>query len=106
VRSAQPCQGVRACVSFPSLPPTFLLSSHSPPFHNHSTTDKPESLSAQVFITFTVSKTGATRLSAAPTFYSPEKVQADVKVSDATAAILARPLKPKAQKKKKDAKAE
>ncbi|GAA5875468.1 hypothetical protein JCM8547_001676, partial [Rhodosporidiobolus lusitaniae] len=66
-----------------------------------ATTDKPESLSAQVFITFTVTKTGAARLSLAPTFYSADKVQGDVKVSDETAATLARPLKAKAQKKKK-----
>ncbi|GAA5884474.1 hypothetical protein JCM6882_005266 [Rhodosporidiobolus microsporus] len=66
-----------------------------------ATTDKPENLSAQIFLTFAVTKTGAARLSLAPSYYSAEKVQADVKVSDATAAVLARPLKPKAQKKKK-----
>lgn len=65
-----------------------------------STTDKPESLSAQVFVTFVVTKTGVTRLSATPTFYSPEKVKSDVQLADATKEVLARPLKPKAQKKK------
>lgn len=48
-----------------------------------------------------MTKTGATRLSLSPSYYSADKVQADVKVSDAVAATLARPLKPKAQKKKK-----
>ncbi|GAA5829407.1 hypothetical protein JCM11251_005037 [Rhodosporidiobolus azoricus] len=66
-----------------------------------ATTDKPEALSAQVFITFAVTKTGAARLSLSPSYYSAEKVQSDVKVSDEVAATLARPLKPKAQKKKK-----
>lgn len=65
-----------------------------------STTDKPEALSAQVFVTFVVTKTGVARLSAAPSFYSADKVKADVQVSDAVKETLARPLKPKAQKKK------
>ncbi|GAA6037970.1 hypothetical protein JCM8097_009515 [Rhodosporidiobolus ruineniae] len=68
-----------------------------------TTTDKPESLSASVFITFAVTKTGATRLSLAPSFYSADKVKADVKVSEALQAELARSLKPKAAKKKKSA---
>lgn len=65
-----------------------------------STTDKPESLSAQVFVTFVVTKSGVARLSAVPSFYSAEKVKGDVQVSDAVKETLARPLKPKAQKKK------
>ncbi|GAA5899218.1 hypothetical protein JCM8208_001588 [Rhodotorula glutinis] len=67
------------------------------------TTEKPENLSAQVFITFTVTKTGAARLSAAPTFYSADKVKSDVELSDKTKETLARPLKAKPQKKKKAA---
>ncbi|GAA6019486.1 hypothetical protein JCM10207_001405 [Rhodosporidiobolus poonsookiae] len=66
-----------------------------------ATTDKPENLSAQVYITFAVTKTGVARLSLAPTFYSADKVQGDVQVSDAVKETLARPLKPKAVKKKK-----
>lgn len=69
----------------------------------HSTTEKPENLAAQVFITFTVTKTGAARLSSAPVFYAADKVQSDVQLSDAVKETLARPLKPKAQKKKKAA---
>ncbi|BGP14540.1 hypothetical protein JCM10213_001888 [Rhodosporidiobolus nylandii] len=65
------------------------------------TTDKPDNLSASVFITFAVTKTGATRLSLAPTYYSAEKVQADVQVSDALKQEISRPLKPKAAKKAK-----
>lgn len=68
-----------------------------------STTEKAENLAAQVFLTFTVTKTGAARLSAAPSFYSADKVQSDVQVSDAIKETLARPLKPKVQKKKKEA---
>lgn len=73
-------------------------------FPLRSTTDKPEALSAQVFVTFVVTKTGVARLSAAPSFYSADKVKADVQVSDAVKETLARPLKPKAQKKKTAAK--
>lgn len=78
---------------------------HTPPCLC-STTEKPENLSAQVFITFTVTKTGAARLSAAPVFYSADKVKSDVELSDKTKETLARPLKAKAQKKKKAAPAE
>ncbi|BGP38573.1 hypothetical protein JCM10450v2_002522 [Rhodotorula kratochvilovae] len=67
------------------------------------TTEKPENLSAQVFITFTVTKTGAARLSSAPVFYAADKVQSDVELSDKTKETLARPLKAKPQKKKKAA---
>ncbi|GAA5967151.1 hypothetical protein JCM11641_000456 [Rhodosporidiobolus odoratus] len=66
-----------------------------------ATTDKPENLSASVFITFTVTKTGAARLSLAPSFYSTDKVKSDVELSDALKQELARPLKPKTVKKKK-----
>lgn len=70
-----------------------------------STTEKAENLAAQVFVTFAVTKTGAARLSGAPSFYSADKVQSDVQVSDAIKETLARPLKPKAPKKKKDGEA-
>jgi len=63
----------------------------------HSTTDK---LSAQAFLTFTVTKTGAARLSLAPTYFSEERVKSDVTISDALKATLAKPLKAKPAKKK------
>lgn len=70
----------------------------SPPsLHAHSTTDK---LSAQAFLTFTVTKTGAARLSLAPTYFSEERVKSDVTISDALKATLAKPLKAKPAKKK------
>ena len=66
------------------------------------TCDRPQDLSAQVFLTFAVTKTGAVRLSAAPTFFSPETVKSDVEIKDEeTKATLARSLKPKAPKKAK-----
>ncbi|GAA5949872.1 hypothetical protein JCM21900_004233 [Sporobolomyces salmonicolor] len=64
------------------------------------TTDKPTDLSAQIFLTFAVAKTGATRISLPPSFYSADKVQSEVAVSDAVKQTLAKPLKAKAQKKK------
>lgn len=69
----------------------------------HSTTEKPTDLSAQVFLTFAVTKTGAARLSLAPTYYTPERVKSEVEVSDEIKAILAKPLKAKAPKKKNKA---
>lgn len=55
-----------------------------------------------MFLTFAVTKTGAVRLSAAPTFFTPETVQSEVVIKDEeTKATLGRPLKPKAIKKKK-----
>ncbi|CEQ41908.1 SPOSA6832_03645, partial [Sporobolomyces salmonicolor] len=66
----------------------------------NSTTDKPTDLSAQIFLTFAVTKTGATRISLPPSFYSADKVQSEVAVSDAVKQTLAKPLKAKAQKKK------
>ncbi|GAA5868506.1 hypothetical protein JCM1840_007022 [Sporobolomyces johnsonii] len=65
-----------------------------------TTTDKPTDLSAQIFLTFAVTKTGATRISLPPSFYSADKVQSEVAVSDAVKQTLAKPLKAKAQKKK------
>ena len=67
----------------------------------NSTTDKPTDLSAQVFLTFAVTKTGAARLSLAPTYYSEEKVKSDVKLSDELKAQISKPLKAKPAKKKK-----
>ncbi|GAA5838976.1 hypothetical protein JCM3766R1_004546 [Sporobolomyces carnicolor] len=64
------------------------------------TTDKPTDLSAQIFVTFAVTKTGATRISLPPTYYSAEKVKSEVQLSDATKATLAKSLKAKPQKKK------
>lgn len=59
-------------------------------------------LSAQVFVTFVVTKTGAVRLSAAPSYFSPERVQSAVEIkSEEIKALLARPLKAKPVKKAK-----
>lgn len=73
--------------------------------HVYRTTDRATDLSAQIFLTFTVTKTGAVRLSAQPTFFTPERVQCDVEITDEEVkAILARPLKAKVAKKPKAAK--
>ncbi|KAK4704218.1 hypothetical protein P7C70_g1994, partial [Phenoliferia sp. Uapishka_3] len=67
-------------------------------------TDMKTDLSAQIFLTFAVTKTGAVRLSAAPSYYSPERVQSPVEIKDEeTKALLARPLKAKPVKKAKAA---
>ncbi|GAA5869369.1 hypothetical protein JCM16303_000445 [Sporobolomyces ruberrimus] len=66
-----------------------------------TTTDKATDLTAQIFLTFAVTKTGATRISLPPTYYSAEKVKSEVQLSEATKATLAKSLKPKTQKKKK-----
>lgn len=47
-----------------------------------------------------MTKTGATRISLPPTYYSAEKVKSEVQLSDATKATLAKSLKAKPQKKK------
>ncbi|GAA6061054.1 hypothetical protein JCM10212_000097 [Sporobolomyces blumeae] len=65
------------------------------------TTDKPTDLAATAFVTFAVTKTGVTRISLPPSFYSADKVKSQVDVSEATKATLAKSLKPKAPKKKK-----
>lgn len=66
------------------------------------TCDKPTELSAQAFITFAVSKTGAVRLSPSPTFFKPENVKSTVEIkNEELKALLARPLKIKAVKEKK-----
>jgi hypothetical protein len=68
----------------------------------NSTTDRATDLSAQIFLTFAVTKTGAVRLSAAPTYYNTELVKSSVVLKDEeVVAILARPLKAKVVKKKK-----
>ena len=41
------------------------------------------------------------RLSAAPTYFSPEKVKSSVELSEEVKAVLAKPLKAKAAKAKK-----
>lgn len=72
-------------------------------FHS-SSTDRATDLSAQVFLTFAVTATGAVRLSAAPTYYTPERVASTVEIkNEETKAVLARPLKAKVVKKKKAA---
>ena len=55
----------------------------------------PTDLTAQVHLTFAVTKSGAIRLSLPPSYYSPELVKPDTEIkSDEAKAILARPLKP------------
>lgn len=86
----------------PSFPNAFLPPGCLAPLPLDSTTDRPTDLSAQIFLTFAVTKTGAVRLSAAPTFFTPERVQSSVEIKDAdTKALLARPLKAKPVKKPK-----
>lgn len=56
---------------------------------------KPEDLTAQVHLTFAVTKTGAVRLSTPPVFYSNETVKPDHEIkSEEAKALLSRPLKP------------
>ncbi|KAM0754332.1 Creatinase/aminopeptidase [Meredithblackwellia eburnea MCA 4105] len=73
-----------------------------------ATTDRPTDLSAQVFVTFNVTKTGAVRLSPTPTFFTAEgKVKSAVEIKDEELkALLAKPLKAKPAKKKKAANGE
>lgn len=56
-----------------------------------------------MFLTFAVTKSGATRLSLAPTFYSADKVKSDVEVSEEVKALINKPLKAKKAKKDKAA---
>jgi len=71
-----------------------------------STCDKPTDLTANIFLTFAVTKTGATRISLPPTYYSAEKVKSEVQLSEETKSTLAKSLKAKVQKKKKTPAAE
>ncbi|KAG0144098.1 hypothetical protein CROQUDRAFT_47766 [Cronartium quercuum f. sp. fusiforme G11] len=68
-----------------------------------STTSDSKDFTAQYFVTFVVTKTGASRITPVPTFYtgnSSELVKSEVKVQDEElAALLARGLKPKKFKK-------
>lgn len=84
------------------LPPSSFYTANVPDAHFDRTTDRTTDLSAQVFLTFAVTKTGAVRLSAAPTYFSEERVKSEVEIKDdEVKGILARPLKPKAVKKRK-----
>ncbi|SCZ94027.1 BZ3500_MvSof-1268-A1-R1_Chr6-1g08374 [Microbotryum saponariae] len=81
--------GVKECVDHNLLKPYEVL-----------TTDKTTDLSAQVFLTFALTKTGVTRLSLAPTWFSEDKVQGSVKLSEELKALVNKPLKSKPTKKK------
>lgn len=82
------------------LPPPFHLSLPLP-LSACSTTDKPADLSAQSIITFAVTKAGVVRLSAAPSYFSADKVKSSIELSEEVKAVLAKPLKAKAAKAKK-----
>lgn len=114
MRSAWSPEGIRSDVSRISLfsyrlpllfaPPRRPLCSST--FHPstllHRTTDRPADLSAQVYLTFAVTKTGAVRLSPVASFYTPERVQSEVVIKDEEVkSILARGLKAKKEKKEK-----
>lgn len=61
-----------------------------------------DSISAQVLVTFAVTKTGVTKFSHAPVFYSSETVKPDHEIKDEeTKALLAKSLKITKKKTKK-----
>lgn len=69
---------------------------------SYRTTDRPTDLSAQVYLTFAVAKTGAVRLSPAASYFTPERVQSPVVIQDEEVkSILARSLKAKKVKETK-----
>lgn len=48
-----------------------------------------------------MTKTGVTRLSLAPTYFSEDRIKSDVKISDEVRSLISAPLKAKAKKAKK-----
>ncbi|KAL8278828.1 hypothetical protein RQP46_008699 [Phenoliferia psychrophenolica] len=85
--------GIKECVEHNLLKPYKVTS-----------TNIATDLAAQVFVTFTVTKTGAVRLSAAPSYFSPERVQSTVEIkNEELKTLLAKPLKAKPVKKAKTA---
>merc|ERR1712032_616493 len=61
-----------------------------------------DSISAQVLVTFAVTKSGVTKFSHPPVFYSPETVKPEHEIKDdEIKALLAKNLKPSKKKAKK-----